>query len=158
MAGDRLQQPELVARRHDRHRIQEIARLRLELRYARGDGVADAVRYLRARRGEHLAHKEWVSARAPVQLVGVDRMAGGEPADGRRGERCDGYPDHTRRRRELAEHRPERMRPFELIVPIRDRDKSRQAAQAARQKPQHVQRRLVRPMRVLDHENRRPSA
>ena len=49
-AGDRLQQPQLGARRHDRDRIEEIARLRLESRHAREDGVAHAVRDLRAPR------------------------------------------------------------------------------------------------------------
>src|SRR5438552_11701160 len=47
---------------------------------------------------------------------------------------------------------------LELVVSVRDHDECGQSAQAPGKEPQDVERRLVRPVRVLDGENRRGRA
>ena len=61
----------------------------------------------------------------------------------------------ARARGELAEHDAERMRAVELVVAVARDDQRRHRLDATAKQPQHVERGLVRPVQVLEHEDGR---
>ena len=71
-AGEDLEQPELDALRHDRDRLEQIARVVAESGSACEHGVTNRRRDLPYAGRERLGHEERISARLPVQVVGID--------------------------------------------------------------------------------------
>ncbi len=149
----RLEEPQLRLGRHDRDRVQEVARPVGEPRHPGEHGLADGVRD-RTAGGEHLGHEERVAARLPVQLGPVRTLRGGEHRHGVDGERLDRQPE-TARGGEVAEQAVERMRPPELVVAEARCHDRRRALDPAREQPEQVERRLVGAVDVLEHEERR---
>jgi hypothetical protein len=90
-----------------------------------------------------------------VKLVGVDAVRGGQLADGLLGERRDREPRHSARRGQLSEHERERVDAVELVVAVAGEDEGGHALDLAGQQAQHVERRLVGPVEVLEHEHGR---
>jgi hypothetical protein len=70
-------------------------------------------------------------------------------------QRCDLDACRPLAKRHLAEQDPEQMPPVELVVPEGRDDEHRQRLDPARDDPQHLERRLVRPVQILDHDNAR---
>ena len=149
-----LEQPQLRPCRHDRDRVQQVPCPLPEPRHAREHGVADGVRD-RAAGCEHLRHEERIAARLAVQLGPVRPAPGGEHRHGLERERLDGQPDDLARGRELAEQQLERVACAELVVPEAHGDRRGHRVDPAREQAQHVERRLVGAVDVLEHEQRR---
>jgi hypothetical protein len=58
-------------------------------------------------------------------------------------------------RRQLPDHDPKRVRAVELVISVGRDHEHRNGLHSAAQQPQHVERRLVAPVHVLEHENGR---
>ena len=118
-------------------------------------GVPDRRRHLAGGRREHLGHQERVAGRGGGHRRRVDAGLGGQHRDRRVGESGQLQPDH-RGAGQAADHPPERVIGAQLLLPIGDHQQCRQLRHPAGQRPQHVQGRLVGPVRVLDHDDRGP--
>ena len=103
--GDRLEQPELRARRDDRGRLEERPGTVRQPRRAGEHRLAHARRERGAARGERLGDVERVAARPAVQLGRIDAVRPGQALDRTRRERLEPDPGH-RLARELAEREP----------------------------------------------------
>ena len=57
--------------------------------------------------------------------------------------------------RQLAEHEPQRVRRVELVVAVRRDSQSRHGLDPATHDPDHVERRFVRPVQILQDDERR---
>ena len=100
--------------------------------------------------------KNGVAAGAAVQLAGVDVCAGQlRHRFGRQRRRRDAVGDPARQR---AEHHAQRVRAVEFVVAVGGDHERRQRLDPARQQPDDVERRLVGPVQVLEHDDRGPSA
>ena len=152
---ERLQEPDLGLRRRDRDRLEQAARGLGQARDPRQDRVAHRGRDHARPRREHLGHVEGVAVRPAVQVRGVDPVRLGELADGRRRQRRDRDPRHRPRGRQLAQDERQRVRAVELVVAIAGEHERGDRVDLARQQAQHVERRLVGPVQVLEHEDRR---
>jgi hypothetical protein len=105
--------------------------------------------------GERFDDEEGVAGGLAVQLLGVDAVRLGEPRDRHRGEPAEPHPPDGAAGRQLAEHDPERMRAVELVVAVGGHDQGRHRLHPAGEQQQDVQGRLVGPVHVLEHEDRR---
>ena len=56
---------------------------------------------------------------------------------------------------QLPEHRPQRVRWVQAVIAIREYQQRRHRIDPPRAQPQHIQRRLIRPMQILNHHHRR---
>ena len=113
------------------------------------DGVRDRTGQLVGRPGgEQLRDVERVAAGCGVDVVGT---VAGERRDRAGGQRLE--LEHRRRRGEDGVHRMTRRR---LTVPAREQEQHGERADAAREQGDHVERRLVGPVHVLEHEHGRP--
>jgi hypothetical protein len=152
---NRLEQPEIRLRWDDRDRIERRSRLAAEPRGPREHGIRHGRRDGAVPRRQHFRHEERIPAGQPVELACIDFRRAGEIGDGLRRERWDREPVGLRKGRQLAEEDAERMNPIELVVPVGREHEQRRLPQLAREQPQHVERRLVRPVDVLDDDDRR---
>jgi hypothetical protein len=105
---------------------------------------------------KRLDDEKRVSAGPPIQLVPVDAVWLREFGDGRRRERRELDPLDRVARRQLADHDPKRVGAGELVVAISRDHKDRHGLHSPREQPQHIERRLVAPVHVLEHEDGRP--
>ena len=151
---ERLEQPDLGVRRGDRDRLEQLARGRRKSRQTSEDRVAHGVRDLARARREHLGDVERVAVGLAMKLGGVDLVGTGQLADGPLGERRDREPRDPRGG-QLAEHQREGVTAVELVVAVAGEDERGDALHLARQEAQHVERRLVGPVEVLEHEDAR---
>jgi hypothetical protein len=105
---------------------------------------------------ERLDDEERVAAGPRVQRVRVDARRLCER--GNRVGRQRGEPHALDRCacRELAQHAAQRMARLQLVVAVRRHDHGRHVRETAGEEPQHVEGRLVGPVDVLEHEDRRP--
>ncbi len=88
-----------------------------------------------------------------MEHLGVQAVRLRQLADGIDREAWHGEPDDTGRRRELAEHDPQRMVARDLVVPVgRDHERPR-AVDAPAEHAQGVEGGAVRPVHVLEHEH-----
>ena len=148
-----LQQPELGPRRRDRNRVEQRAGARAETGGARQHGVADAVGHRGAARRERLGDEERVAGRAAVELLRVDAVQTRERGDRPRRQRREREPGQ-RRLRQLAERDAQRVVALELVVAVGDRDERRHRRDPACEQAEQVERRLVGPVQVLEHDDR----
>ena len=117
--------------------------------------VANRLGNLVPSRHEHLRDVERIARSDTVELVGIDTVGLGELCDGFWRERqqvqaLDGWPGH------LAEHDSERMRRTDGFPAVADDEQDGHGLDTASDQPEYVECRLVGPMHVLEHENRRP--
>jgi hypothetical protein len=107
--------------------------------------------------GEHFGDEERVAGRQRVHVTRVERRRRAQLAYRRRRQSWQRVPAYAARRRCLAEQLLQRMRSGQLVVAVRQHQNGRQVGDPADQVPQHVQRRFVGPVHVLDGEDRRLS-
>jgi hypothetical protein len=150
VAGDRLQQPGLGVRRHDRDRFQERRSRRAEPRGTGEDRVPDHVRDPVHAGAERLDHEERVAGGLAVELAGVDAVRLGEPRHHLGREPGEPHPPDRPAPRQVAEHDPQRMRPVELVVAVAGDHQRRHRLDPAGEQPQDVEGRSRR-RRVLVH-------
>jgi hypothetical protein len=125
---------------------------------ARGPGedrVAHGGRYGGVVVAEHLGDEERVAARTVMQLGRVDPAARREPGDGRRREHRHREPPYDRQRGQIAGQDAQRMAGADLVLPVGHQDHGPALVQPAAQEPDQIQRRLVRPVCVLQHHHGR---
>ena len=154
-AGECLEQPELGLRRDDRHGLEELSRGRAASRRPGAGRVSHRVRSLLGMRSQRLDDEERVAGGLAVELVRVDRVWFGELRDRRGRKRSELEPRDRLARSQLADHEPKRMRPVQLVVPVGGDDQGRNLLHSAGEQPQHVERGLVRPVHILEHEDGR---
>jgi hypothetical protein len=106
-------------------------------------------------RSQRLDDEERVAGGLAVELVRVDGVWFGELRDRGGRKRSELEPRDRLARRQLADHEPKRMRPVELVVPVGGDDQGRNPLHSAGEQPQHVERGLVRPVHILEHEDGR---
>ena len=155
IAGERLQQRQLDRPGHDRRGVEHAARRCAQRRDAREHRVADRRRQLDGARRERLGDEERVAGGAPVQRAGVDAVRRGQLGHraGRQGHEPHAVGDVAAQ--EIAERDAQRVRRLELVVAVARDQQRRHARDPPRQQAQHVERRLVGPVRVLEHDDRR---
>ena len=117
--------------------------------------VPDRRRHLAAGRGEHLGDQERVAGRGGGHRRRVDAGLGRQHRDRGVGQPRQLQPD-DRRRGETADDPPERVVRAQLLLAVGDHQQRRQLRHPPGQRLQHVQGRLVGPVRVLDHDDRGP--
>jgi len=93
-----------------------------------------------------------------VEVLAVDPVRRRELADRLHGERLELQPRDACRRREPADHDSQRVRGRELVVPVGKEDERGRRLRSASEQAEQVERRLVRPVHVLQEEHRRPRA
>src|SRR5204862_7279931 len=108
--------------------------------------------------GERREDEERMATRLAVELVSVDIAWLRELRDGDGRQRHELQSCGPLTRSELAEHDPQERRALELVVTVRTEDERRERLQPAAEQPQDVERRLVGPVEVLEHEDRRGAA
>ena len=158
VAGERLEQRQVDGPGHDRGGVEHLPRRRAQRLDAGEHGVADRRGQLDAARGERLGHEERVPGRPAVQLGGVDAVRRGELRDGLDRQRREPQPVGRVAARELAERDPQRVGAVELVVAVAGDEQRRDGRDAAAEQAQHVERRLVGPVHVLEHDDRRLAA
>jgi hypothetical protein len=156
IAGKRLQQPQRHVPGDDRDSLEQSARRRGQAGGARENRVAHRLGDTLAAGREDLGDEERVAGRRPVQLFRVDSVRLCQFCDRRRRERLDLQP--TGPAHELAQHEPQLLGTIELVIAITGQDQGRDRADPSRQHRDHVERRLVGPMHVLEHDHRRHPA
>jgi hypothetical protein len=118
-----------------------------------GDGVANGDRELPVAGRQALRHEERVAGRRAMERDRIDACAGRQRAHGidrqrRHVDRGDGS------RRQVAEGQAKRVDRSQLIVAVRPDEQDRQVVDPAPDHPQQVKRRLVRPVEVLEDDDR----
>jgi hypothetical protein len=154
-AGERLEEPELGSRRYDGDRFLQRSCGRAEPGGPGEHRVPDRVRDPLRLGGQRLDDEERVAGGLAVELVGVDTIRLGELGDRPRGEPGGLQPPDPPAPRQLSEQDPQGMRAVELVVAIADDHQRRHRLHPAGEQPQDVERRLVRPVHVLEHEHGR---
>ena len=157
LAGECLDQPRLGVRRRDRNGVEHVSCAGREAPRSRENGVPHRRGDLRPTRGENLGHEECVAGRRAVELVRVDPVRLGESSNCVRGEGRKRHSAKGDGRCELTEHESQRVTRVQLLLPIAQGDHGADRLDAAGDEADHVERRLVRPVDVLDHDDRRPA-
>ena len=153
-----LEQPRFRARGRDRHRVDHRPGVRAQTSRAREHGIDDGAWNLAGSGGEDLRHEERIARSAEVELVGVDADRRGELCDGRPRERWNGDALDRRSPRDLAQRDAKRVDAVELVIPERPEHEGTRSLDLAREQSQHIERRLVGPVQVFEHEHGRPTA
>ena len=140
--------------RRDRDGVEQGARGRREPRGARQHGIAHGLGDFLSGR-EHLGHEEGIATRPRVEGGPVDAVLLGEARNRGRRQRRE-LESHARSRRsEFAEHLPERVKAAQLGLAIAHEQRHWQRLHASGEQAQQIERRVIRPMSVLEHEDRR---
>ena len=100
-------------------------------------------------------HEEWVAACDPVELARVDAVRLGELRDSLERERREWHSRERESRCHLAEHDPDGMPRIQRLVAVAQDDEHRGRRDPAGHQPEHVERRLVGPVKILHHHHRR---
>ena len=124
-------------------------------RLPREHGIAHRRGNVGAPAGQHLGDEERIARRALVELTGIDAARARELGDGVVRERRQAQLRHARGRPELSHREADRVARLELVLAIGDDDEGAERLGAPREQPDHVERRLVGPVDVLDHRDRR---
>ena len=151
----RFEQPRLDRAGHHRRRVDQVAGRSAEPRGPREHRVLDRRRHRLGSRPEHLGDEERVAARSRVQLPGVDVRRQREPGDGLQRQGGRGEPGDLPAAGQVPEYYPQQVRPVELIIAVAEHQQHRDGADPAGEHPDHVQRRRVRPVHVLEDHRRR---
>ncbi len=154
LVREALEQPRLNGLGHDGERIEDRPRLGVEPRRAGEDGIANRRRDLLILRRQDLEDVEGVSSRPPVELPAVHPGVLGQAGDGLTREPRDlqaprgrGTPSH------LTDQSLEAVEALELLVAIGEDDQRGDLLDPPGEEPEDIQRRLVRPLGVLEDED-----
>ena len=153
LAAHREEKLRVERGRSDRRRLDDRRRLGAELRHPGQHEVAHGVWHLVGAVREELGDIEGVPGGEAPDDVEVRAARTGELGDPVAGERPDDEPLDGRRGRDVSERDAERMIARELVVAVRDEDERRRRRELSGEEPQDIQRALVRPVRVLDHDD-----
>src|SRR3954447_5355100 len=152
--GQDLEQPRLDPARRDRYDLEQPARVRAEARRARQHRLAHGGRDPLLAGGERLGHEERVATGRTVELAGVDRVGSGEHRNCLGRERLEPEALHRWARGEISERDLKRVPAVELVVAVGRDHESWDGRDPAAQQAQHVERRRVGPVEILEHEER----
>ena len=156
-ARQHAQQRRLDPRRDDRRRIEGGPRRGGQARRPPEDGVAHGGGDRRRGRGEDLGHEEGVARRDSVHRGRVDMPPPGQLGDRVDRQRVQHHAAGGAVGGQVAEHGPQRVRGTDLVVAVGEHDHDRVIADAPRQEPHEIQRRLVGPVDVLEDDDHRAS-
>ena len=154
-AADGFEQPQLSPCGDDRGGLEQPARRRRERRRPREHRVAHGFRDVRVHRGQRLGDEERVPAGPLEQPRRVHPGRLGQRPDRLERQRLDLAALSRGRARQLAEHDLQRAVRSQLIVAERDEREHGQRRDPAAEQLDDVERPLVGPVDVLDHEHRR---
>ena len=104
---------------------------------------------------DRLGDEERVATGRPVELIGVEPARTRKRRHGCLRQRLEPESLHRFDRGQLAQHDAERLVASELRVAIADENERANRADAACEQPEDIQRRGVRPVRILDNEDGR---
>ena len=146
---------EADARGHDRELLERLAAGRRRGGATRASTASTTVAGTRVRgRGQRLGDEERVAAGDPVEGVGVGARARRQPRTAVARERRQREPPH-RAPGQAAEQALQRVRRAELVVAEAEDEHGGQRLDPPRDVAEHVDRRVVGPVDVLDDERRR---
>ena len=151
---DRLEQPELRPARNECDHLEEATGVGAERRGARQHRVPDRLGQLRRPDREDLGHVERVAVGQCVDRVAVGAARLGERAHGGEREARHGEPRDAGRGRELTEDDAQRMAAVNLVVTVGRDDEPPRPVDPPTEHAQGVERRLVRPVDVLEDDER----
>ncbi len=139
-----------------RGRPEDVTRLVGDPGGSRQHGVTDRVRRLGGPRGQHLGDEEGVAARPVVQRRGVDLRPGGgdEGRDGLRRQRGKVHAQGAGHRGQVSEHGGEPVVRADLVVAEGRHREQGEPVEPSSEEAHQLQRRLVGPVQVLEHEQR----
>ena len=148
------EQPELDTSGHDGQAPDGGLGLRAQLRHARQHGVDDGGWNVHVRcGGQHLRHEEGVALRQPEEVCRIDLGTGRQGCDPVGRQRGQPQP-YRLGPRHAAEQVAQRMPVIDLVIAIGEQKHRRQVSNPATEKPEHVERRTISPMHVIDHQER----
>jgi hypothetical protein len=153
--GEGLEQPHFGALGDDGDRVEHRSGRGSETRRAGQDGVAHRHRHALGLRCEGLGDEERVAGGALVQLRGIGSGCRRQRGDRGRGQAGELQPGDGSDPRKLAEHDPQRVGAGHLLVSVAGDHQRRHLVDAAGEEPHDVERGLVGPVDVLEHEHRR---
>ena len=149
------EQPELDTSGHDGQTPDGGLGLRAQLPHARQHRVDDGRWNEHVRcGGQHLGDEEGVALREPEEVSRIDLGTGRQGCDPVGRQRGQPQPDRLGARH-AAEQVAQRMPVVDLVIAIGEQEHRRQVSNPATEKPEHVERRTISPMHVIDHQERR---
>ena len=151
----RVEQPQLNAGRHERDTLQQTSRRRREPTDARQHRVTHRRRQRLGTRSKQLRHKERIPTGERIDRVPVGRVRGRELAHRRQGKRGNLHPLNRGHRRQLAEQAGQQVSIARLVITVGGDDERGRSADATTEDAQHVERRLVTPLHILEHDHHR---
>jgi hypothetical protein len=154
-SDQRFHQPQLDLWRRDRDRLENRRRRRAETGSAREDRVLDCRGELLCTRCEHLDGEERIPSRLREQRVGIDTVRLGETRDCSSGERQDLEAPDGARTRERSEQETQGVRAIDLVVAVAQKNECRSRVEPAAEQGDHVERRLVCPLDVVEYQHGR---
>ena len=157
-AGHRLKQPHLRSLGHDRDRVEQIARGSTEPRDPRQHRLTNRRRHRLATRRQHLRDKERIPCSAGVQIHGIDRRRARECANSSAREPTQLHARTNDASRQLADDDPKRMRTVQAVIAEAQNDERRRRLNPPSQQPHDIERRLIAPMKILQHQHTRRTA
>ena len=155
-SGEPLHQRQLDLTGDDRNRVKHGSGRLGQARRARQNGVTNGFGQQQVRSAERLGHEERIAAGSSVQIVAIDSERLRQLADRGLRQRCELQPASAAA--ELAEHDPQLLGALELVISVAREHQRRHRGGRARQQHEHIERRLVGPVDILEHEHRGPAA
>ena len=137
----------------DRRRLERCPSDIGQPRRARKDGVSNGRRDSVRGRRDDLRDVERIAARLPVQVLRVELRAARQLADRVDRQGAEREAPHGRRRREVADDDAQRMLAADLIVAVGPDHERARGLDAPPDEAQGVERRLVRPVQVVEEED-----
>ena len=151
-----LEEPALAPGRDHRHRVEHGARRWAQSTGAGQDGIANCCGDVLPAGREHLGHVERVPLGPLVQLAGFDSVGLRELSHRLGRERVDVQAGGLFSPGKLTQYDTQHVRRVQLVVPIRrQHQRGSRGFQAPTDQGEHVERGLVRPVQVIEDENRR---
>ena len=157
LRGEPLEQPDLGPSREDSHGVEHRPRRLAKTRGASQDRISHRIRDREIWGRERLRDEERIPRRLAVELLGINVPHRGEQRHRIGGQPLHLEPGHALAASDVAEHQAKRMRTIELVLTIRDDNQSTNRRDPAPDETHNIERRLVRPVKILqDNQRRRP--
>jgi hypothetical protein len=151
VASEHIQQPGLDVSGHDRDRFEQPPRRTREARRASEHRVAHRLGDRLAGGGERLDDEERVAAGSAVELLAVGTVRLGERENRRRRERRELEPCRAPDR--LSQYEAQLLVAVELVVAVAGEHEHRNRREARGEQRDHVERRLIGPVHVLEDQH-----
>ena len=152
---DRCEQARFDPTGHDRRSIEHTPSVPGQPRRTSEHGIAHRLRHLGSAGAEHLGDEERIPAREVMELVGIERAALGEFADGIEGQRTQPH-SATDRRAEIAQAYAQRVLGTDLVVAKGEDDHCPEVRHSSSEERHQVECGLIGPVDILDHHHHRP--